>query len=78
MKQQQSSVKISLLLQLQRIQYSMRKQNTSKLKILTKPLGKIKFKKLRYDIGVHSMKAKEENYEMANHALANTHGEQHK
>lgn len=44
--------------------------------ILTKPLGKMKFNKLRYDIRVRNMGAKEECCEMANHALENTHGKQ--
>ncbi|KAA3470073.1 cysteine-rich receptor-like protein kinase 5 [Gossypium australe] len=39
--------------------------------ILTKPLGKMKFEKLRYDIRVRNMEAKEECYEMTIHALAN-------
>ncbi|KAH1097320.1 hypothetical protein J1N35_014241 [Gossypium stocksii] len=35
--------------------------------ILTKPLGKMRFEKLRNKIGVHNMKANEEFYKMTNH-----------
>ncbi|KAA3458744.1 laccase-2-like [Gossypium australe] len=37
--------------------------------ILTKPFGKMKFEKLRYNIRVHSMEAMEECCEIDNHAL---------
>ncbi|KAH1064330.1 hypothetical protein J1N35_029317 [Gossypium stocksii] len=40
--------------------------------ILTKPLGKMRFKRLRYDIEVHNIMANEECCEVAIHVIANS------
>ncbi|KAA3486587.1 Integrase, catalytic core [Gossypium australe] len=54
------------------VHYSLQNQLAN---ILTKYLGKMKFEKLHYDIGVHSMEAKEEYCEITNHVVTNPHCE---
>lgn len=39
--------------------------------ILTKPVGKMRFERLKYDIGVRRIMTKEECCEVAIHAMAN-------
>ncbi|XP_012453156.1 uncharacterized protein LOC105775173 [Gossypium raimondii] len=46
--------------------------------ILSKPLGRARFERLRKEIGVRSRMAKEECCEMANHATTHTNGKQSK